>query len=73
MCFSVQTFTTPAGKPASSYTPAISSMDSTPQLGGLMTTVLPAARMAFTFWQPMRKGPFQGRISPTTPQGFQVT
>ena len=48
-------------------------MLSEPQEDGLITTVFPAARIAQTFWQPIMNGPFQGNISPTTPQGCQRT
>ena len=36
---------------------------------GLMIAALPAARIAAIRWTPVQSGPFQGRISATTPIG----
>ena len=48
-------------------------MDRDAQEEGFTMQVSPAARMALIFWQPIMKGPFQGRISATTPTGHHST
>ena len=63
------TFTTPAGRPASTAIFSSSSAVSGVSSAGFSTTVLPAARAGATFQDAITSGKFQGTIIPTTPRG----
>ena len=63
------TFTTPAGKPASSTSLTNSSVDTEVNSDGLTTTVLPAASAGASFHAVSSSGEFHGVIAATTPSG----
>ena len=66
------TLTTPAGKPTSSMSFAIHSVDSDASSAGLRTTALPAASAGPSFQEAMSAGAFQAEIAPTTPTGSRI-
>ncbi len=66
------TFTTPAGKPASTISSASSSVDVGVTSDGLTTTVLPAASAGKSFHPSSPSGVFHGVIAATTPIGSRT-
>ena len=66
------TLTTPAGKPTSSMSFAIHSVDRDASSAGLRTTALPAASAGPSFQDAMSAGAFQAEIAPTTPTGSRI-
>ena len=66
------TLTTPPGKPTSSMSFAIHSVDRDASSAGLRTTALPAASAGPSFQDAMSAGAFQAEIAPTTPTGSRI-
>ena len=63
------TFTAPGGRSASSSSWATRMNVRDAIWAGFTIAALPAARIAASRWTPVHSGPFQGRISATTPIG----